>query len=251
MKKSFDHITNSWLYRLCKTIGDIVIISALFLLFCIPVITIGASASALYYTVYRKYVKKIDSVSHDFMHSLKDNLKNGIILNLIYLIFSAAVGFNIYFAFCGMGDIKLPDWYTVVSLLPLIPIIFTFPFVYPLTARFQNSIKATITNSFTLCMMNFPKFLLIWLIIIMALAITIAFPPAVLVTPAAAAYLIQMITEKAFQKAMNVKKTAESAAAKKDSQEDTDTKTSAEDEADNGSDDEDADDEDVEVKDDE
>ena len=211
-KKSLDHITNSWLYRACKVIGDVVTISALFLLFCLPVVTIGASVTALYYTVYRKYYKKSDSISKDFMHSLKDNLKNGIIVHMIYLIYSAIAGFNIYFAFFGYGDIRLPDWYMIVSLLPLLPIIFTLPFVFALMARFDNGIKGSLKNSFTLCMINFPKFILIWFIVIIAIAICIGFPPAALVIPVGATYLCQMITEKAFVRAIDVESSrAESA----------------------------------------
>ena len=211
MKKSFDHITNSWLYKTSKSIGDVVIISALFLLFCLPVVTIGSSVTALYYTVYRKYHKKSDTLSQDFMRSLKGNLKNGILIHILYSLYLAIVGFNIYFAFNGLGSIKLPDWYTIVSFLPLLPVIFTLPYVYPLLARFNNGIKGTVTNSFTLCMIGFPKFLLIWIILLAALAVSIVFPPIALVTPVAAAYLTQMITEKAFDAAIKVEKAREEA----------------------------------------
>lgn len=204
MKKSFDHITNSWLYRTGAAIGNVVIMSALFMLFCLPIVTAGASASALYYTVYRKYRKKYDSITQDFMRSLKENLKDGIIIHLLYTFFCAVVGFNLYFAFFGINGVKLPEWYIIVSFIPLLPVVFSYPFVYPLLARFKNNIKGTITNSITLCMMNFPKFILIWLILIVALAVTICFPPAMLVTPVAATYLIQMITEKAFASASRV-----------------------------------------------
>jgi uncharacterized membrane protein YesL len=209
MKRSFDQIQNSWLYRLSKFIGDAVIISALFLLFCLPVVTIGASVTALYYTVYRKYTKKSDEISKDFMRALKENLKNGIIVHLIYVIYSAIVGFNIYFAISGFNGVKLPDWYLIVAFIPVLPVIFTLPFVYPLMARFSNGIKGTITNSYTLCMINFPKFLLIWLILIAALAVSVCFPPAALVTPAGAMYLTQMITEKAIRRAIEVEKSRE------------------------------------------
>ena len=212
MKNSFEHITNSRLYKAGEVIGNVVIMSALFLLFCLPVVTIGASASALYYTVYRKYNKKCDSVSQDFMRSFKDNLKSGMIINLIYLFYSALVGFNIYFAIFGFGGTKLPDWYILIAFLPLIPVIFSMPFVYALLARFDNGIRGTIKNSFTLCMINFPKFLLIWLITGIALAVSICFPPAALVTPVAATYLIQMITEKALSAAMRVEKARENIA---------------------------------------
>ena len=209
MKKSFDQITNSWLYKTSQMVGDVVIISVLFLLFCIPVVTIGPSITALYYTVYRKYQKKSDSLSKDFIRSFKDNLKNGIAINLIYLVYLAVAGFNIYFAFNGLGSVKLPDWYTVVSFIPLLPVIFTIPFVYPLLARFSNGIKGTITNSFTLCMINFPKFFLLWIIQLAAIAVSVLFPPAALVTPVASTYLCQMITEKAIANAIRVEQSRE------------------------------------------
>ena len=209
MKKSFDQITNSWLYKTSQMVGDVVIISVLFLLFCIPVVTIGPSITALYYTVYRKYQKKSDSLSKDFIRSFKDNLKNGIAINLIYLAYLAVAGFNIYFAFNGLGSVKLPDWYTVVSFIPLLPVIFTIPFVYPLLARFSNGIKGTITNSFTLCMINFPKFFLLWIIQLAAIAVSVLFPPAALVTPVASTYLCQMITEKAIANAIRVEQSRE------------------------------------------
>ena len=209
MKKSFEHITNSWLYRVSKMIGDIVIMSLLFLVCCLPVVTIGASASALYFTVYCKYQKRSDSLSQDFMRSFKENLKNGIIIHMLYLIYGAVAGFNIWFAINGLGDIKLPDWYLLVSFLPLLPVVFTLPFVYALLARFKNGIKGTLMNSFTLCMMSFPKFILILLIAAAAIAISIFFPPSALITPVAATYLIQMLTEKVFDAAMRVEKARE------------------------------------------
>ena len=209
MKNSFEHITNSRLYKIGEVIGNVVIMSALFLLFCLPVVTIGASCSALYYTVYRKYNKKCDSITQDFIRSFKDNLKNGILINLVYIIYSAAVGFNIYFAIFGINGTRLPDWYTIVAFIPVLPVIFSMPFVYALLARFDNGIKGTVKNSFTLCMINFPKFLLVWIIVGIALAVSICFPPAALVTPVAATYLIQMITEKALSAAMRVEKARE------------------------------------------
>ena len=198
MKNTFDHITNSWLYRAGKSIGDVVTISLLFVVFCLPVFTIGVSVSALYYTVYRRYFKKDDNISKNFMSAFKCNLKNGIIIHIIYSAYSAIVGFNIYFSLFGFNGTKLPEWYTVISFIPVLPLVFTLPFLYPLVARFSNSVKGTIKNSFTLCMMNFPKFLLIWLIAAAALLICVAFPPALLLVPTGAVCLIQLITEKAF-----------------------------------------------------
>ena len=58
-------------------------------------------------------------------------------------------------------------------------------------------------------MIFFPKFFLIWFIEIIALGISIVFPPSALITPVAATYLVQMITEKAFAAAVRVEKARE------------------------------------------
>ena len=53
------------------------------------------------------------------------------------------------------------------------------------------------------------KFILIWFIIIIAIAICIGFPPSALVIPVGATYLCQMITEKAFTRAIDVESSRE------------------------------------------
>ena len=53
-------------------------------------------------------------------------------------------------------------------------------------------------------MITFPKFILIWLIVLVAIAVCLLFPPAALVIPVGAAYLLQMIIEKVFEKALSV-----------------------------------------------
>ena len=225
MKQSFDKITNSWLYRIGAAIGNVVIISALFLLFCLPVVTIGASASALYYTVYRKYTKKCGSTSapavtpiaSDFMRSLKQNLKSGIIINVISMVFIALAALCLYYASNGIGGVKLPDWYSVVAFVPLLPVILILPYAYALLARFSNSLKGTLANSYTLCMITFPKFILIWLIVLVAIAVCLLFPPAALVVPVGATYLLQMIIEKVFEKVLSVEENR----GKKDDTEDS------------------------------
>ena len=70
-------------------------------------------------------------------------------------------------------------------------------------------------------MINFPKFLLIWLIVIVALAVSIVFPPAALVIPAGAMYLCQMITEKAFAQAIEVEKARDNTDDEEDIEEDS------------------------------
>ena len=45
----YDKYANSWLYNLGDKLGDMIILSVLWLIFSLPIITIGPASAALYY----------------------------------------------------------------------------------------------------------------------------------------------------------------------------------------------------------
>ena len=56
-------------------LGDIVAVSAWFFVCCIPVFTIGASVSALYYAVNKSVCNNRGYVSQEFFRSFKNSFK--------------------------------------------------------------------------------------------------------------------------------------------------------------------------------
>ena len=206
MEDFFKKITNGRLYRFGDKLGDLMSVSLLWFLCCIPVITMVPSFAALYYSVHRRVSKRSETPAKDFLHSFKTNLKQGIIISLIYIIYSAITFTNIFIGYYGIGDIKLPSFYFPLSLLLLLPLIFSFPFVIPCLARYENTTKNMFVNGFTMSTMYMGKSVLTCLIITITLAVLIVFPPSVLFLPALSAMLIENILEKAFKFAENRKK---------------------------------------------
>ena len=204
MKKDFDSIIGSKLYVWAEKISVYIILSALWILFCVPVLTAGASTTALYYAVTKRSLKESESPARDFWHSFKDNLGQGIILHLIYSIYIALCVFNIVFANRGFGGVTLPQWYFPIAIILTLPVIFSYPFVFPCLARFKNSMKNTVVNSFALCFVNFPKFLALWLLLAVTLALLVIFPPLVLIVPALSCWVYSLFTEKVFAAATAV-----------------------------------------------
>lgn len=56
-------------------LGDIVAVSVWFFVCCIPVFTIGASVSALYYAVNKSVCNNRGYVSQEFFRSFKNSFK--------------------------------------------------------------------------------------------------------------------------------------------------------------------------------
>ena len=140
------------------------------------------------------------------MHSFKSNIKQGIIINLIYLIYTIITAANIFIGYFGIGDVKLPSFYFPLSLLLILPLIFSFPFVVPCLARYENTTKNMFINGFTLSTLYFGKSLLVCLTMLVTLAVLVVFPPSVLFLPALSADFITGSLEKAFvytEKKMN------------------------------------------------
>ena len=81
-KKMFDFDGNFYTYT--GKIFDLMVVSVYWLIGCIPVITIGASFSALYAAVTKSVRHDRDTISRQFWHTYKQNLLSSIPLTLIY-----------------------------------------------------------------------------------------------------------------------------------------------------------------------
>ena len=69
---------DSTFFRFTGRVLDAVVLSVLFLLCCLPVVTIGPAASALYYSCV-KYIRRGESGAYrGFFHAFRDNLRAGI-----------------------------------------------------------------------------------------------------------------------------------------------------------------------------
>ena len=76
-------------------IAEIIVAGFLWLIACIPIITIGPASAALYYTIVKVVRKKHSTVTQAFWYSFKENLKQGIVITLIYLVYAVILFFYV------------------------------------------------------------------------------------------------------------------------------------------------------------
>ncbi|MBN1775022.1 MAG: YesL family protein [Clostridiales bacterium] len=198
----YDKVTQSKLYALGDKLGDLIILSLLWLVFSLPVITIGASTAALYHATYRRFYRDSQTPRPDFMRSLKQNLRQGILITLIYLVYGAFLAFDIYAARNGIGNVKLPAFYEQVAYALILPIVFTLPFVFAYLSRFSNTIRNTIKHSFFFCSSHPIHAVGMLLLAIISGALMIVFLPAVLLVPVTCAFLCSKWIEKDFDQVL-------------------------------------------------
>ena len=133
--------------------ADLIIASALWIVGCLPLLTIGTSTTALYYASIKAVLGE-GTIVKNFFKSYKENLKQSIVVEIILLIvaYIMYVNWKIVFDMAGGGTVFKVVYFVV--LLWLVPIVC---YIFPLLARFAFSTKMLFVNAFVLSFQNLPK----------------------------------------------------------------------------------------------
>ena len=95
-----DNVVHVFLNKL----GDIVIANLLFILCCIPVITIGPSLTALYHCMMRTVKGNNNGTTKTFFRAFKESFKQSLIIWLLILAAGAMIILNIRFLLHAEGS---------------------------------------------------------------------------------------------------------------------------------------------------
>lgn len=165
MRSLFD--TDGFLMRVLSKIADTVWLNILFLICSIPIFTIGASTTALYYVTFKTIKDEEGYITKDFFRSFKENFKQSTIVWIVLLILYMILGAELLTLLRMNTD--MANVGIVIAMIPGLLILFIGLYVFPLLSRFENTTKVTVKNALLLSIANIPKTLL-------ALIITITIP---------------------------------------------------------------------------
>ena len=174
---------DSMFMRLLNRVGDVFILSIVFSLCCVPIVTIGPALTALYYTAMKGITVGEGYVAKYFFKSFKQNLKQGVLIFLIMALALFVFGVDLWFwlkqwqeARLGVARIMI-----IVSVVMLMVAAMIFIFVFPLQAKFDNGIKVQIRNAFLLSIKFFPTTLAV-LAITALMAFGVYYAPALAIS---------------------------------------------------------------------
>lgn len=135
-------------------IADICILNIICLICCIPIVTAGASITAMYYVTLKMVRNEESYIIRSFFKSFKENFKQATAINIIMLIVGAVL-------YLDMNVVKsMPG--SMSKILQIIFMVFVliyaivFIYVYPILARFYNSVKNTLKNALLMAIRHLP-----------------------------------------------------------------------------------------------
>ena len=142
-KQKLGHLRNA-----LDAFGNIFGLNVCFVLFSLPVVTIGASFTALYSMAIRLQEGKEATVFHGFVHQFKKNFKQSTLAWLIMVVYMGIMYGTYIMVLNFPGTIS--SVYRVVLTVELIIFCVAVPFVFPLIACFDNTLFNVFKNSFLL-----------------------------------------------------------------------------------------------------
>lgn len=144
--------------RALSDLSTLVFLNILTMLFCVPVVTAGASLAAMHYVIMEMIEERGGSLLSEFWKRFRENLKNATPIWLIFLAVSLFLFID--FRIINSGTAGLPAW----MLIPLYAGAFVaasiYVYVIPLTARFVYSTGAAFKNAAILAVAYFPRTML-------------------------------------------------------------------------------------------
>lgn len=162
------------LIQFLSKMADLMWLNILTMVCCIPIITAGASLTALNYMALKIVRGEECYITKGFFKAFKDNFKQSTIIWCLFLLVAAVIGTDYRIMMnTELGDSKVMK---ILIIAAAALVLFTFMFVFPVQAKFVNSVRRTIWNAFVFSVFQFPKTVLMVVLYVIPLVILYFFP---------------------------------------------------------------------------
>ena len=155
-------------------IADLCMLNLLCIICCIPIVTAGASLTALYYVTMKMVRNEEAYIFRSFFRSFKQNFKQATVINIIMLAAAALLYIDTNIA----GKMGQPAGKILGRIFAAFTLLYVMIllYVYPLLAKFYNSVKNTFKNAILMAIRHLPYTIL--MLLICACPILILFIPS-------------------------------------------------------------------------
>ncbi len=157
--------------RTVNKITDLVVLNLWTLLCSIPIFTIGASFSAAHYVALKMRRNEEGYTTREFFKAFKQNFKKATLIWLIILFIIIVLALDFYII--RNTDLGIPKIVQGVIMVVAALLACTVMWVFPLQAKFENTVRQTIKNAFSLSMIQAPRTVL--MIVMHALPFVLCF----------------------------------------------------------------------------
>lgn len=183
-------------------IADIIILSVVWSLLCIPIITIGPATTALYYATVKAIRRDRGYLFREFFKSFKQNFKRGAIAGVILTLIALFLGFDLFWAWINMSALENSSILLGIFIALTIMFICFSIYIFPILSRFEMTIKQLFKAAMFMAIKHLPFTAVMFVIIAISVIGIFFIPILIFVIPAGASFIISLLMERIFKKYM-------------------------------------------------
>lgn len=150
-------------FTFMSRVADLIILNVVFIVCCIPIVTIGASVTAMNYVTMKMARNEESYIVKSFFKSFRENFKQATIIWLILLVAGLLLGmdFRIVQQVESTGLLKVVTYglYMIALIYAMV-----LSYIFPLLAKFDNTIKNTFKNAMLMSIRHLPFTIVILLV---------------------------------------------------------------------------------------
>ena len=151
--KIFD--LDSPLMNVLNKMADLMWLNILTLICCIPSITAGAAFTSMHYVALKIVRNEESYITRSFFKSFKTNFRQATLIWLLILLIAAVLGGDYYII--TKSGIQFSSVLVILIMAAAVLVICTALYVFPVLAKFDNTIMGTIRNAFIMSILQLPK----------------------------------------------------------------------------------------------
>lgn len=192
-------------FRCIDKAVDCVWLSVLWLVCCIPLFTIGAATTAMYYVVNKNIRHDRGSLTTEYFKFFKENFKQATAVWLIVAVVYVVLGFDYFVLLQMMKDGSSITGFYILFLAVTLLLTMWSVYLFPYLARFEDTVRKTMKNAFVMALSNSLWSILIVVFLVLSLLIVSICPILAAMIPAIYQLLKNQIIERVFLKYMDPK----------------------------------------------
>jgi len=189
-----------------NNLADMILLNIIYLICCIPVVTIGAATTALYTVTLKMTRKEYPAVVKSYFTAFRKNIKTSTLCWIPMVIAGILLflDYRLLGLLPGTLQFVIRIALIILSLFYVMILLYLFPYI----ARFDNNVRNTFKNTIIISIVNLPMSLLmlalnIVIIIVSLLTIQtmiIAITAGILIGFSVLAYIQSILFTKIFKK---------------------------------------------------
>ncbi len=196
---NYDNAFFTFLGKIC----DIIFLSIIWAVVCIPIVTIGPANTALYYATVKVIRRERGYLFREFFKSFRLNFTRGAIMGIALTVIAFILMLDIYTSWtANSGSTSLNSIFFGVYIALAFFILSFSLYVFPVLSRFNMTMKQLIKAAAFMCIRHLFHTIIMLINLIAGIVVVLIFPLALVIIPAIVTLINSFIMERVLKKYM-------------------------------------------------